>query len=128
MRRAVLGVAIMILAGCEHLPFTDDDTTTVPSTMSVTTEAPTTTRRPAQSNRPVPISPRARAQVTRVRREIDCADVRQLKRRHPRWTPARVQEDLATGVFPRQKTLTPPARRALRQILADCGHPVGRGG
>jgi hypothetical protein len=121
MRRAVLGVAIMILAGCEHLPFTDDDATTVTLTTSVTTRAPTTTRKPERSNPPVKLSAKARTQVSRVRREVDCADLRRLERRHPRWTPARIEQALATDVLPRQAPLTPPARRVLRQILADCG-------
>jgi hypothetical protein len=127
MRRAVLGLAIVILAGCDHLPFTEDDATTVPLTTPLTTPAPTTTVRPPRSNRPAQLSAKARAQMSRVRREIDCADVRQLKRRHPRWAADRIEQELTTDAFPRRTTLTPPARRALHQIVAECGRRAGRG-
>ncbi len=126
-RVAIVAAAIVIVTGCESLPFTDDDEeTTVPATLRATTLAPTTTR-PGRANQPAQLSPKARAQVARVRREVACADIRRLVREHPRWTLARIQENLATGVFPRQDELTPAARRALRQIVADCARRAGRG-
>jgi hypothetical protein len=128
MRRVVLGIAIVMLAGCEHLPFSDDDATTVPSPTAATTSAPTTTLRPQRSRRPDPLPPRARAQVSRVRSEVNCADVRRLKRRHPRWTPVRITQELVADVFPRPAALTPAARRVLRQIVDDCWRRSDRGG
>jgi hypothetical protein len=126
-RAAIVAAAIVMVTGCESLPFTDDDDddeTTVPATLRVTTLAPTTTR-PARANQPAQLSPKARAQVARVRREVKCVDVRRLVRDHPRWTVARIQEALASGVFPRQDELTPAARRALREIVADCQRRAG---
>jgi hypothetical protein len=127
MRRVLLGVAIVMLAGCDHLPFSDDDATTVPATAIPTLPVPTTTLRPERSRRPDPLPPRARAQVSRVRSEVQCADVRRLKRRHPRWTPARITQELVGDVVRRPAALTPAARRALRRIVDECWRRLDRG-